>query len=469
MKTRWDVIVVGAGPAGMACAASCAEQGMGVLVLDEQPSPGGQIYRNIERQRDKVLAVLGQEYVRGAGLATRLRVSGAEYIPLSKVWKVEPDGRVCFSRNGSSREVQGKRVVLAIGAMERPVPFSGWTLPGVVGAGGVDAFLKSDGMVPQGPVAIAGSGPIMLLVVGHLNKLGVEVNSFFDTTPSLSVLSVLPHLPAALRRVDYLAKGVAMLMETRKAAGQYTRGVSHYEAVGTDHVTTVVAHKHGKALTVPASTLLVHEGIIPRTEFTRQLRLAHKWDSVQRYWYPDIDEDGRTSSPAIFVAGDSGFVHGGIAAELKGEITALAIAADLGKGGASYEKRQMSLRKQLAHELLPRPFVDAMYSPRQNLSAVDDDVTVCRCEEVTAKTIRALVSSGQTAPEQVKAVSRCGMGPCQGRMCSSSLIEIMASETGGNAQDLPPLNVRPPVRNIGLGELANATLLPDNAVQKSIS
>ena len=464
MKTHWDVIVIGSGPAGIASATAAAEQGLDVLVLDEQSGLGGQIYKNIERQQENIIDILGDDYERGFTLIERFHKSNVTYLPESTVWKLGHKGNVFFSHKGKSTEFKGRRVVIATGAMERPQPFSGWTLPGVMGAGGVDALLKGDGVIPSGPITMVGSGPIMFLVAGHMKKLGVEVTHFFDTTPQDSIFRALPHLPNALKRVGYMMKGVGMLAETVRTTGKYRRNIKKFSAQGKERVESLTVMQGNKKITVPATTVLVHQGIIPRTEFSRQLRIDHRWDSVQRYWYPILNNDGRTSSPAIFMAGDGAYVHGAVASEKKGEITGLTIAEDLGKVSESVNARKAKLIKELGYELNPRPFIDTLYPAPPSMGDIDDEVTVCRCEEVNAGSIRKLVSIGQTTPEMVKALTRTGMGPCQGRMCSCSLSEIIASETHQDITKVGTHNIRPPVRNIGLGELANMTFLPVNPI-----
>ena len=461
MQADWDVIVVGAGPAGMACATAAAGAGLGVLVLDEQPAPGGQIYRNVERQPAEVMKVLGPDYAAGLSLVRRFRESSAVYLPGATVWKLEADGRVAFSRDGASEEIRARRLVIATGAMERPVPFPGWTLPGVVGAGAVDALFKGDGIVPEGPVTMAGSGPLMLLVAPHLRALKIPVHHLYDTTSRRSLPGALAHLPRALGRAGYLLKGAAMLARTRLGVGGYTPGIARYAAEGEGRVERVSAEGGGKRHGGESGMLLVHEGIVPRTEFTRQLGLDHLWDPVQRYWHPALDAEGRTSCPTVFMAGDGGFVHGAVAAGEKGAIAGLAVARDLGRlSPEAFDRRAARHKRTLRRELLPRPFVDALYRPRPELHGMEDHTTVCRCEEVSAGEIRGLVAEGHKTPEMVKAVTRCGMGPCQGRMCGSALAELVTAEAGIDIRSAAPPRVRPPVRNIGLGELVRMTLLP---------
>ncbi len=456
MRKEWDAVVIGTGPAGLAFASAAAGLGLNVLAVDEQAAPGGQIYRNIERQTPESLELLGADYKRGASLVREFRNSRAEYLPRATVWKIEADGRLCYSAAGRSHEIRAKRIVIAIGAMERPVPFPGWTLPGVMGAGAIDALYKSSGLAPKGPVAMVGSGPLMLSVAIHLHKMGVEISHFLDTRPACSTLKSLRHLPGALARPAYLLKGVGMLLKTGRIVGNRKTNVSRYAAEGHDCIEKLTFQYGKHTGEINTDTLLVHEGIVPRAEFVRQLDLERQWEPVQRYWCPKIDMFGRTSERNIYVAGDSGLVQGAVSAEKKGRLAAIDVAADL-KGLQIRKKEELcrSVFRDLNHEIKPRPFIDAAYRPRPDLYAVGDDVMVCRCEEVTAGQIRQAVLQGMKTPETVKSITRCGMGPCQSRMCSSALGELVAAETGRMMQNLTPLSIRPPVRNLFIGELVD--------------
>jgi bacterioferritin-associated ferredoxin len=215
----------------------------------------------------------------------------------------------------------------------------------------------------------------------------------------------------------------------------------------------------GAADTLAAKVLLVHEGIVPRCDLTRQVGLAHLWDPVQRCWYPQTSTFGRTELKAIHVAGDGAFVHGGVAAQLKGSLAALDIAASL-KAVPQHQKNAAvrRVKQRLYGELAPRPFVDALYQPRPKLYRLAPDTLVCRCESVTAGDIRQALAEGCRDPNEIKAMTRCGMGQCQGRMCGSALAEITADYMRIEPNGLNPLSIRPPVRNIALAELAELQL-----------
>ncbi len=455
-----DIIIIGAGPAGLSAAVTASGYGLDVLVLDEQPSPGGQLYRNIERAEQDTLKTLGSDYSSGLALVEKFRKSGAEYIGNAIVWRLDPDCNICFSTDGQSTEISGKHIIIAIGATERPVPFASWTLPGVMGAGAVDANFKSSGIIPDGPVVLAGSGPLLLSVVGHMAHLGVEISAVLDTTPRGNILSALPLLPGALRRTDCLLKGVGMLLNLKRSGINYFKGITDYKADGKDCLETVSFKTKNGSQRIDAELLLVHEGIVPRCDFTQQIGLKHLWDPVQRYWYPETNESGATAMNDIYVAGDSAFVHGGIPAELKGSLAALDIAGKLNALSLPEKTDYMvKITKRLSSELAPRPFVDALYKPRMGLYNISDDTLVCRCEEITAGDIRQAILEGSREPNEIKTITRCGMGHCQGRMCGTALAEIIAENLKLDPADLRPLNIRPPVRNISLSELSRVALL----------
>ena len=460
MNTYRDIIIIGAGPAGLSAAVTAAGYGLDVLVVDEQPSPGGLIYRNVERASDHAIAILGPDYGRGLPLVERFRASKADYIGNAIVWRIDPNGNICFSRQGKSMEINARHILIATGAMERPVPFAGWTLPGVMGAGAVDANFKSSNMVPRGPVVLAGSGPLLLATAGHLVSCGVAVTAVLDTTPIGNILSCMPVVPKALKRPDYLLKGLGMIVNLQRSGIQYIRGVTKYQAHGSDCLDHVSFKTSARSGFLDAAVLLVHEGIVPRCDLTRQVGLTHLWDPVQRCWYPKTTALGRTEMKAIHVAGDGAFVHGGVAAQLKGCLAALNIAESL-KALPQQKKNDAArrIKQKLYRELAPRPFVDALYKPRPHLYSLPPDTLVCRCEAVTAGDIRQAIAEGCRDPNEIKAMTRCGMGQCQGRMCGSALAEITTDLLKLEPRDLNSLSIRPPVRNISLSELAGLSLL----------
>jgi NADPH-dependent 2,4-dienoyl-CoA reductase/sulfur reductase-like enzyme len=451
-----DLLIIGAGPAGLSAATLADALGLSVLLLDEQNEPGGQIYRAIESVDPKLADLLGADYRRGAALVEGFRRSGAQYRDGAAVWRVDVDGSVAYSRAGEARIVVGRRVLLATGAQERPTPIPGWTLPGVMSAGGAQVLLKSSGIIPAGPVVVAGNGPLALLITGQLIAAGATVAALLETTETNDYIAALPHLPRALRAAGALRKGMGMRRAIKRAGVPILSGVANLAAQGDDHVTHIAFDHSGQRNTIPLDTLLLHAGVVPNIQITRLLDCAHEWVAVQRYWRPVLDRWGATDCDKFAVAGDGGGIIGAEAAAIAGQLAALDAAHRLGVlDMAARDARAAPLRHAMARHLAIRPLLDTLFRPDPGICVPRDDATlVCRCEEVTAGDIRVAVDEGAMGPNQIKAFLRCGMGPCQGRMCGLPVAEIIAAERRATMTATGAFRVRPPIKPLRLSELA---------------
>ena len=455
MSDKVDLLIIGGGPAGLAAAIEADGLGLSALVLDEQHAPGGQIYRGIETVHPETLAVLGDDYRQGAALAETFRSSNAAYQPGASVWRVDEDGTVAYSQDGKAATAKGARVLVATGAMERPVPIPGWTLPGVMTAGGAQVLLKSSGMVPSGRVVVAGCGPLALLITQQLIRAGANVVALLETTRLGDYLSAAPHLLTALRARDYLRKGRQLRRDIREAGVPIHSSVEGLAAVGEDKVRAVAFTRNGAQSEIPTDTLLLHFGVAPNTQITRQVFCDHEWYEPQRYWRPVRDAWGATSQAAIAVAGDGGGIDGAVAAALTGRLATLDAAHRQGKiDQAERDRRAAPLRTEFATHQAIRPLLDALFPPPPQICAPDDATIVCRCEEISAGDIREAVALGAMGPNQLKAFTRCGMGPCQGRMCGLTVSELIAKARGEAVEDVGYYRIRPPIKPVTLGELA---------------
>jgi len=459
MAQYYDAVVIGTGPAGMAAASQLAELGVKVLALDEQNRLGGQIYRSVEGASEKTLALMGEEYEHGLTLTDRFRKSGSDYEPGAMVWQVNREGQICYSQNGHSREIRAGYIVAATGAMERPFPIRGWTLPGVMGAGAANNLAKEAGLTPTGRVILAGSGPLLLLEASLLLKKGVKVEAILETTPTLPQATVLPHLLPALKRTDFLLKGMKMVQEIKKSGVIYHKAVSKLRALGLDRLQSVEAEVNGKKLSFDADLLLLHFGVIPSTHIYRLLGCAMEWNATQRYWYPVTDRWGRTNHENVFAAGDGSGVKGALAAEYKGALAALEIGRCCGIL-PRYERDGMakSVRDLMEKDDSPRPFIDAVFAPIAKNFFFEDETVLCRCENVTVGDVRKVIAEGIRDVNEVKIATRCGMGPCQGRMCGPAMAEIVAAEIDAEVAQVGMLTVRPPLKPLPLAEVAEMEL-----------
>lgn len=177
-----DCVIIGAGPAGLSAALTLVKHGVTPLVLDRGMQPGGQIYHASTNSPLPDRSALGPEYVNGARLVAAYQTSGADHIARADVWHIGADGKVLFSKDNSTHQLEARELLLCPGALERPMPIKGWTLPGVMTAGAAQVMLKSDAMVAEGAL-FAGSGPLLYLIVAQYLRLGVKVAALVDTTP----------------------------------------------------------------------------------------------------------------------------------------------------------------------------------------------------------------------------------------------------------------------------------------------
>lgn len=456
-----DLVVIGAGPAGMTAAVEAASRGLSVVQLDEQRECGGQIYRSIASvaaARPDDLTLLGADYARGLRLADALHGANVDYRPNANVWNIEPaTGSVFYSTAGSAYSVSAKRILMATGGIERPFPVPGWTLAGVMGAGGAQILQKSADLVPDGPAVLAGCGPLLLLTAGQLHSAGVEIAAVIETTTWRHYLAGAAGILQALAAPEYLLKGIRMRRALKRARIPMFSGAQSLEAVGNGALEAVRCRAGGTSHTIPATSLLLHDGVIPNTALSRQVGIEHEWCSLQQFWQPRVGPNGGTSRPNILVAGDGAGILGGRAAEHSGHIVALSIARELGAIGRSDYKRQVR-RHQLTrwrHGSV-RPLLDSLFAPSPaNAIVSSGDGIVCRCYDVSRKVVEEAVRAGCQTPDQVKALVRSGMGPCQGRMCAPTISQIIADVRREPIEDVGVYRVRPPIKPITFRELAS--------------
>jgi len=457
MQSDYDVIVIGAGPAGMSGAIAARAHGLSVLLVDEQAAPGGQIWRKVEQNAGiSVGHALGADYLKGARLVAGLRESGADVCFGAQVWQIEEGFHVYLSHDGKARCLKARAVLLATGAQERPSPFPGWTLPGVMTVGAAQILIKTSGAIPEEPAWIAGSGPLPLLYMSQLLDLGGEVAGYIDTSPRRNFWRAARFFPGALRASGSMIKGLKWLSRLKRAGVPVFSAARGLEALGDQRLETIRFEKaNGEGFEAPARLLLTHEGVVPNIHFSMALGCAHDWNEAQLCFAPRLDAWGESARSGVFIAGDGGGIAGADAAAAFGEIAGLGIACKLGALTQEATAAQAGrARKALKPLLAIRPFLDALYRPRAEIFSPRPDTLVCRCECRTADQVLQAARRGAADPNQVKAAIRAGMGPCQGRQCGYSVAALVAEAHGLPMGSVGFFNIRPPLKPVTLGEVA---------------
>ena len=485
------VVVVGAGPAGLGAAGALADAGVRVVLLDQQLTPGGQLYRGLQptisayRQQ-----ILGKDYSDGIDRLAVVAHPLIDYRPGATVWRIDEPAVVTYSRDGVATSLSGCDVIIATGALERPMPLPGWTLPGVTTAGAAQIMLKAHGGVASGAV-LAGSGPLLYLLAVQMIRAGTKPVALVETQTLKQQFAALRYLPAASRGIGQLMQGISYLAEIRRAgvprytaASQLsveallhqsaTRGglqqdsEAHQDtpltSVSGDQLRFSFSHR-GKTVSIPCAHVCLHQGVIPDTQLTRSLGLQHHWHTGQQCFVPTLNEQGLSSQPHVWVVGDGAVIAGGQAAWLKGAVMGATIARRMraAETGAQLSHNERStthpsatrVNKALIKALAPRRFIDALYPPDNAITTLADTTVVCRCEEITAGAIRRYAANGCEGPNQLKAFSRCGMGPCQGRYCGLTVTRVLADYHGLTPDAVGSYRIRAPIKPVTLQELAS--------------
>ena len=466
MSVTWPLVVVGGGPAGIAAATEAARAGLRCLLIDEVPSLGGQIYRQLpEGFRAHDPDALGRDHGRGERLRARLRryTGQVEVRCETAVVDITSDrSLVCTSPDGALTALSAERLVLATGAYDRPVPFPGWTLPGVLTAGGAQVLLKTMRVRPGERALVSGTGPLLPVVAGQLHRAGVRVVAVLEAGGSAFRARVLAR---AWRQPGLVRDGARYRLELARAGIPVRYHHSVFAAHGDGAMSSVVYGPvdpgdwrpvPDRQRRVDVDLLVVGYGFVPNVELCELAGCRTVYETRLGGWVPVRDSTMQTTVPGVFAAGDGAGVGGALVAVQEGRvagITAAELAGALSRTEAD-RRRRPALRR--LRGLAPvRAALDELSYPRPGLvDLATADTLLCRCEEVTAAQVRDAVGHGAGDLQAVKLLTRFGMGACQGRTCAPAAAAVLGELTGRTPAAAGRINPRPPVKPVSLAALA---------------
>ena len=434
-----ELLVLGAGPAGIGAAVNASSIGVDTLIVDESPAPGGQVYRAPPSSfRGKTGSPMGPDHKIGEKLRKELKESRARKAFGMRVWSVAPGFRVEAIGPSGPQNWLAKAIVLATGTYEKIIPFPGWTCPGVIGLGAATVLLKSQQLIPGERTVVAGCGPLVTAVAAGIIKGGGKVAAMVDL---LGTGDWLTAIPALASRPNLMLQGMGWLRTIQKTGVPILRRHAVTEVRGNESVSEIVVKpvdsnwRSGTGATertIQADSLAIGHGFIPDTEITGLLRARHEFHEARGGWVPFRDTDFRSSIDGVYIAGDGAGILGASAATVQGRISGLTVALDLGKITKNdFLKATGKLRKSLAGAEKFGSAVSRLMTLRAGLlDGMASETVVCRCEDVTRREIEEAISKGARDVNQLKAWTRCGMGPCQGRMCGESVGELVAAQVG---------------------------------------
>lgn len=474
----YDLAVIGAGPAGVAAALAAAEEGVSVVVIDEQQRPGGQIFRRPPVEFGATRAPYPAGYPWAADLfaaaAADVRIQWLSGSTAFGVFPEAADGATTLSigltgAEGSKR-IRARRLLIATGAYDLPVAFPGWTLPGVMMAGAVQGFLKSQRLLVARRFVLAGSHPLLLIVAEQLRAAGADV-------AEVAFARRLPGLGEAARAVPAVPGHVGLFAETAASVGRLLRAgvristgtlVTAAEGQGAVTGATLTSvdrswRPTGEPRSVQADALVIGYGFQPSTELARQLDCALRWDSAKGGWIVEHDETMATSVAGVYVAGEPTGVAGAEQSRAEGQLAGISIAAELAAldGRTDAGARTSALEDARRGVRRARRFssvVERVFEPNRAalLALATPATTVCRCELVSRRTIEGVLDHNPHVgtASAVKLECRSGMGPCQGRYCEVAVAGIVGARRGRPVDAVGRFAAHVPVKPVPLSAYA---------------
>ncbi len=403
LRRPFDVLVIGAGPAGIAAAVCAAQSGASVGLADDNANHGGQIWRGVVQEPS-------DEAAKWSGL---LRSSSVTQLYGKRVFDQLAPGVLLAEGTDGPSELRYRKLIVATGARERFLPFPGWTLPNVMGAGGLQALVKSGLPIRRARVVVTGTGPLLLAVAAYLRKHGAEIPIICEQTS----LTRLARFSVALMRQPEKI-GQAMQLRRELAGIPFAANSWPIGASGKSKVESVAISHSGKSETIACDYLACGFHLVPNLELTQLLGCKIESDRVK------IDEFQETTMEGVFTAGETTGIAGVDSAIVEGQIAGFAAAGRLADAKKLFAKRDRAqgFARILDKTFRLRPELKSLSSP---------ETLVCRCEDVSFSRLQR-----QTSWRSAKLQTRCGMGPCQGRICGPAT-QFLFGWT--------PDSVRPPI------------------------
>jgi NADPH-dependent 2,4-dienoyl-CoA reductase/sulfur reductase-like enzyme len=352
-------------------------------------------------------------------------------------------------------------LILATGAADRVLPFPGWTLPGVYTLGAAQVALKFQASLVGTRVVFAGTGPLLYLVAWQYASHGGEVLAVLDSAPASAKLKAAPGL---LARPMVAAKGAYFVARLRLKGIPIHHGVSLIKAEGDRRVTALRWQAHGVSHTTACDAVAFGHGLRSETQLADLAGCAFGYDALEQTWLPTRDAAGRSSVPGIYLAGDGAGIHGADSAELSGARAALAAIEDFIAPPSRAETARID-RALAPHRTFRQGLATAFTPPPRWAADAPDELIVCRCEEISAGELRDCVRrTGTREMNRLKALTRIGMGRCQGRMCAPAASRLLAQAAGCALKDVGRLRGQAPVKPLPISVMRADRSLRDAPV-----
>lgn len=470
MNPDIDLLIIGAGPAGICAALSAIRYNLNVVLVDQNHNAGGQVFRPLPAEFSNP-----SPPDQGSLLRQQLADSSVRCYFEHTIWNISSDLRVDAVGSQGPVHWQCKAILVATGTTERVVPFPGWTLPGVFGLAAATIMLKSQRMLPGTETLLAGCGPLLSAVATGVLDGGGKLAGIVDSASRWDWIKTSPKL---MSRPDLSWQGAKWLHQIYQSGTPfYSRHVIEKIEIAESarlKVTLAPINAEKRLLDNPrhfiyTDSVVVGNGLTPSTDITRLLRAKHHFDRQLGGWVVTTDSECRTSVSGIYAAGDGCGVSGAAAAMKQGELAGLSVAHDQNRlDEHSYKRQETKIKNEwLKASRFGRAMGGLMALPKGLVMNIPATTIVCRCEDVTRADIEAAIKEGATSMDQIKAWTRCGMGPCQGRTCSEIAAELAAEKLTCTREMLGYFTGRAPLRPVSLEQLTGEYSYADIPLPKA--
>jgi thioredoxin reductase len=430
-----------------------------VTLLDGYPRPGGQYYR---LPPERLLSRATRRQQEGLRLWQSTLDAGVEILPERVVWNLTHERVLIIAGPHGRGTIRAGAVIVASGAYERLVPFPGWTLPGVMTSGAAQALLYQ-GVQPGRRVLLAGCGPLQWTTAAEILEAGVEVAAVLEGSPLYP--QVFEHLSGMWGQWGRAMEGTHALVTCARHGVPFRRGWGILAALGKTEVEGALIARldagwrpiPGTEREVICDTICLGWGFVPFNALSRLAGAEQAWSAGLGGEVPVRGKDFETSAPGIYAIGDGAGTGGYRMAMLEGQVAGTSAAARLGhidgKAWVEMHRLQPAIERERAFQRL----YAAAFTPGPGVyELAKEDTILCRCEGARLAALKQAVAGGAATTAEVKAVTRCGMGECQGRVCGQAVAQITARLTGQTVEQVGLFTPRPPVFSLPVERLSGA-------------
>ena len=453
-----EIIVVGGGPGGLSAALAATRAGAQVTLVDAYIHPGGQFYR---QSPERLVEQSNAHQRRGQEMLRKVKEAGVHIFSETLVSSIYPEKNLVCSSPQAAYLQKAKGIIIASGAYEQPLPFPGWTLPGVIMTGGIQTLLHQH-VLPGKRILLTGTGPLQLVVAKNLIQAGAEVVAVLEGNQLIKKSGL--RAPAMWGQWDRMSEGLQSILTMMTHGVPYKLGWGIVKAHGTNEVTGATIARldqdwrpvKGTEQDVICDTIGTAYGFVPFNSLSKIAGAQQAWRPELGGEVPIRNEYYETTVPGIYAVGDGAGIGGFRMSEMEGELAGIWAAKQLGHERQPADVAISHIRSRIRRESRFQRLYADLFNPGPGaFEMVKDDTVVCRCENITYARLRDAILSGDMTPQEIKNDIRTSMGRCQGRVCSRLVLQTLAGMSGKTEAEIGLFSARPPVFPLSIGVLAS--------------